>query len=412
MSQVIEVPETNISETPVTFTAENYRTTLILLISKYPFYGTFISNLNWKFTEEIKTACVALVGSRIELWMNPRFMSTLKVSRSSQNGNSINDEVGAILIHEIQHIVEGHLLAEFPPSEDPLSNIAQDLYINQFQEQGYSLPDNFLDIHNPKWKPFNLVPKIDSSVDIYIKLKQNRDKLPKGAEPEYGFIILDKDGNKIDVTEQQRILLENSIKQQIQEAVKDCPPGKLPQSVEKSIWWRPKPSVVPWNNQFRQWAASSISTERRLTRTRISRFHESRVGQKFKQKLSLLVMLDVSGSVSDENLTLAFNELHALYKKGADIDIIQVDTQVHHRMKYQGKWERLSRHASGGTCLAPGVKVFIENKYDGLVCFTDGEFSITDIYSHHKLKKSLWIHFPSYQLNSSLPGRSLSMDWN
>ena len=293
-------------------------------------------------------------------------------------------------------------------SERKLANEAMDLFINQFQEKGFGLPAGCLNITDPKYAKFKFrtAENGGSAMEYYKILKDDPDHVP---ESEYGFVILDENGNPTELTGEQKDAIEGSVRSFVEEQIKNAQPGTKSRMIEHSVWWKPKPTKIRWQNVLRQFATSVPSLEHRSTRTRPSRFHESRYGVRQNFTYSLLVMLDVSGSVDDEYLKEGFNELHILYKKGYSIDVIQVDTQILHHEQYKGKWKGLTRKGGGGTCLKDGVEMFVKGKYDGLVCFTDGEFGTTPIYNHPKARKSLWLHYPGYSLNTGLPGKKISM---
>ena len=84
------------------FDEQAYYRTILVLMTKYPEYGYFLSNLDWRFNPNIPTACVVLQGTSLRMEMNQDFMSTLKID----NKNGIN-EPGGVLIHELCHIIEG-----------------------------------------------------------------------------------------------------------------------------------------------------------------------------------------------------------------------------------------------------------------------------------------------------------------
>ncbi len=380
-----------------------YYHTITILIHKYPEYGYFLSNMDWNFNPNIETAQVVLQGTSLRMEMNQEFMSSLNVDFDKK----IN-EWGAVLIHELGHIIEGHLFLLDFYTDRNIAGVATDLFINQFQEDGFALPSWVLNINDPCWKKYNLRLAKDggSALEYYQILKKAGDCQ---AKPEFGFQILDEDGNPSDLTGEQKEVVERSVKAFVEEQIKNSPAGTGSQLVKQSTWWKPTPSKIKWQNVLRRFASSVPTTLHRPTRTRPSRMHETRYGIRQTFTYDLLVMLDVSGSVNNEILVEGYNELHALYKKGYAIDVIQVDTKILNKETYKGKWKDIVRHGYGGTCLKDGVELFVKGKYDGLVCFTDGEFSTTSIYRHPKANKSLWLHYPGYKLNMSLPGQKISM---
>ena len=94
---------------------------------------------------------------------------------------------------------------------------------------------------------------------------------------------------------------------------------------------------------------------------------------KHKKKISILVAVDTSGSVSNEELKDFFSEITYIYKAGAKITILECDAQISANYEYTGKWTG-KVHGRGGTDFAPAVDYYREHKkdYTMFVFFTDG----------------------------------------
>ena len=94
----------------------------------------------------------------------------------------------------------------------------------------------------------------------------------------------------------------------------------------------------------------------------------------------ILVILDVSGSMSDEELLYGLNETRAIAEKaGAGVKIMQVDTEPKLVEDFDPKSKKFTRRGFGGTYLYPAVEFAMKNKvrFDAVVMVTDGYIEST-----------------------------------
>jgi predicted metal-dependent peptidase len=113
------------------------------------------------------------------------------------------------------------------------------------------------------------------------------------------------------------------------------------------------------------------------TRRKQSKRFEGAAGIQHRKKVSILVAVDTSGSVSSKELQDFFSEIEYIYKAGARITILECDTRINKVVEYDGKHipEIVGR---GGTDFNPPVEWYIKHKkdYASLIYFTDGECSL------------------------------------
>ena len=83
----------------------------------------------------------------------------------------------------------------------------------------------------------------------------------------------------------------------------------------------------------------------------------------------MAVAVDTSGSISDQQLKLFFNEINWIYRNGAVVTVYEADADVCAVYKYKGKFNG-EVHGRGGTDLEPVLKA-VEGKFDALIYFTD-----------------------------------------
>ena len=112
----------------------------------------------------------------------------------------------------------------------------------------------------------------------------------------------------------------------------------------------------------------------RSTRRKVSKRFDEAAGIQHKKKVSILVAVDTSGSVSQKELQEFFSEIDYAYKAGAKITILQCDTNIRSIEDYDGK-NIPEIKGRGGTEFNPPVDYYAKHKkdYASLIFFTDGE---------------------------------------
>jgi predicted metal-dependent peptidase len=88
----------------------------------------------------------------------------------------------------------------------------------------------------------------------------------------------------------------------------------------------------------------------------------------------LVVILDVSGSMSNDEIKQGLVEIKSICKfTGSSFKIIQVDTMVHEVSNFDAKTSTFNRSASGGTFIYPAIQYILDNKmvYDAILVISD-----------------------------------------
>ena len=184
-----------------------------------------------------------------------------------------------------------------------------------------------------------------------------------------------------DLSDTEKQLIENQIDYQAKNTAETCQkligsiPGELKEYLDSLF--KIKPQIFNWKAYFRRVIGNLITSELYLTRMRPSRrFPDSR-GVKFKRKPHVLVGVDTSGSVSNEELEEFFSEIYYLWKSGVKVTIAQMDTKIEHIEEYNGKFNK-EIYGRGGTEFTDLINYYNERKKDfsTLVIFTDGYVSL------------------------------------
>jgi predicted metal-dependent peptidase len=148
-------------------------------------------------------------------------------------------------------------------------------------------------------------------------------------------------------------------------------PGRWKERILASL--RPK---LNYRAVLRQFRASVLSVRRRLTRMKPNRRYGFQyLGSRYDFTTRLLFAVDVSGSMSSQDLALGFSVINRFFKYGIEgIDVIQFDTAVKGEPVSLKRARRTVEVAGrGGTSFAPVMRFLDEHReYDGAIIFTDG----------------------------------------
>ena len=170
--------------------------------------------------------------------------------------------------------------------------------------------------------------------------------------------------------------LKHIIREAMESARKDF--GKLPAGMQQTINEMLE-SKINWRAELRNFVQVATRVLRVHSRKRPSRrFGWPFDGQRSDFKLNLGVVIDTSGSISDEELKLFLGEIHRINETGlADITVMEADAAVHRTYKFNKKMGKTEAHrfyGRGGTDAAPWLKALEEGKYDAGIILTDGYF--------------------------------------
>lgn len=163
--------------------------------------------------------------------------------------------------------------------------------------------------------------------------------------------------------------------------------GNLQQMIEANLIVR-----MDYKKVLSSFRASILSQNRELTRTRPNRrYGFDFMGSHYKFTTKLLVAVDVSGSISDKELSKFFSIINRFFKYGIkDIDVIQFDFNITAPiMNLKKSKKSIKVTGRGGTSFQPPIDYYTAHKeYDGLIIFTDGYANIPNNSTHRRI---LWV---------------------
>lgn len=437
---------------------EELSRSIIKLMIKEPFYAHFLGQVSRVISKEVtKTAAVGLRNNAICLYVNPDFfLNELKST----------EERTAVLKHEVLHLVFKHLFRHQANWNAHVANVAADVSVNQFVDP-WPLPEGAILLD--QFSALNLEP--EKSVEYYYdKLIEARQSAPKkideltselsgqpGSGPgqgggegqgeggdeepgcnqkrrerelddwkkirdilgdeqgdKSGFWMddhsnwSDKPGDEVEVRQIEDAILK--AKDRTKEKDWGKAPGWLRELIN-AILDRRKPQV-DWRRSLRLFASNSRRTRITGTVKRMSkRFGSPNPGIKIKRFQRMAVIIDTSGSVDDESLSVFFSEIHGMWKSGAEVIVIECDAAVQRSYPYKGKTPTKVA-GRGGTAFDPAFEHLWERRkreiLDGCIYLTDGYAWTPQVKPPCKL---LWVLTPDGTDENLAFGSSIKLDY-
>ena len=373
------------------------------LILDEPYYGLFLIGLNKQIRKDIPTAGVSKNGIGVQLSINPGFFANLNEKQ----------RIG-LLKHELLHVSFGHITMRDRFSNHKLFNIAADLEINQYIAAD-QLPEGGLTLDT--FPELNLPEKAGTTK--YYELLEQEQK--SGNCPSLDSLLDQMDGDSQychgtwkefeDLTEAEQKLVEKQVQHQMKETAEQTEkrrgniPGELADLISRLR--NIEPPKFDWKGYLRRFVGnSSVSYTKKLRRKYNKRYVEN-PGLKIKFKNNILVGVDTSGSVSNDELKEFMNELVHMHKTGHKITVAQCDTRLNSVEEFNPRkdWEIKGR---GGTSFQPVIDHFNERKgkYTALIYLTDGEAYSPENCPHN----TLWVHSSRCNINEDLPGLKIQLN--
>ena len=378
------------------------------LMLKEPYYGFFLIMLNKVWRKDLPTAGVSKQNINYQLAINEEFWTGLS-----------DDHKTGLLKHELLHIAFGHLVSFSSFSNKKLANVAMDMEINQYIEASW-LPEGGINIDDYTDIQLDRKAGCRYYYDQLLRLQDEKDKNGTSGDQEMDKLLDNIANGDIpdhstweefeDMSDAEKKLIEK----QVQKILKDAKEqtikkrGNVPGEIEGLIVLdEVTKAKFDWRGYLRRFTGTSTKIFTKKIRRKENYRYEDNPGLKIKMRQHMLLAIDTSGSVSDEELAEFMNEIHHIHKAGVDITIVQCDTKMYPPMEYKGKHE-FQLHGRGGTEFDPVLEYYNANlgKYTSLVYFTDGECS-TSVKPKNRV---LWVLSERSEMNEDLPGQVIKLE--
>jgi len=370
---------------------------LIAFLQDSPFFAELSRYIRKVPTDSMPTAAVAYdpTFDDLTLYWNPEFFRGMT-----------DAEIKGVLTHEYYHLVFRHIneRRKEPPK---MWNVATDLAINSIisGHSNMALPSGCLmpgvfpkgpDGREPTKEEKDAMPiaqliasfpKDQASEWYFERLKNKVEEEQKKGNAGGGMGDLDSfdDHTAWDsIPDEMKDLVAGKLQAAVEKATKHADgqangwgniPAELRDAIRKSV-----SNIVDWRSVLRQFVGAISRGERTTTIKRINkRYPYIHPGSKRGYVAKLLVAIDMSGSVDNDQLALFFSELGSLTKK-ASITVLPFDCSADIRDAFE--WKKGTkiepkRVRGGGTDFNAPTRVVNDPKnrgrWDGMLVLTDGE---------------------------------------
>ncbi|MFK7903549.1 MAG: VWA-like domain-containing protein [Chitinophagales bacterium] len=436
--------------------------TTIQLLLKEPFYGHFFTGILREVSEKVNTAAVGMVHSQmVKLYINEKFWTEALTTPDFRYG---------VLKHEILHIVLKHILITKDFSNHQLFNIAADIVVNQYIErhqliEGVVLLELFSDLNMEVhkdvkyyydilykvWQNYqqkistSTTPKANNSCESGNSTSNSSNNNKKHQQPPRASSNHPQNSQQSNLTPSEKALrdymqgdnshlgqhdlwwdeigkmsaaerkiLEGYINDVLKNTVnrvknRSALPAGLQQYIDLTL--KSLEPQVNWRRVLRIFAASSTRTYLKNTIRRPSKRYGTTPGIKVKNRQKLLVAIDTSGSVNNDELRVFFSELYHIWRQGAEIFVVECDAAIHNKYLYRGTPPDHISGRGGTDFNAPIEYANTEYQPDAIVYFTDGYAPIPTIKNRNPI---LWMITAAglkegQGVWDGLPGRKVKM---
>ena len=305
------------------------------------------------------------------------------------NSYTLEQRLG-ILKHEMLHILYNHMRRKGDRDHQGF-NIASDCAINQLIERNHLPAEGIFIDQFPS--STGKVPANLTAEQYYELIDKNYDPDQPGSGSGSGQCI--DDHSKWDESQGDGDLSEDIAKGMAERAVSQTQKsrGNVPAELSEWLSLLSRKREITWQQLLRHITGNKrvgirktiLRPDRRLPNS------EWIKGRTKDRKFSVLIISDVSGSVSDQGLLSLWGEVRNICDlTQSSIDLIQVDTQPSKPEKLTRNTKTVQRKACGGTFLSPALKMAKDSKldYQCIVVTTDGWLDLGDIDAFTK------VHFP------------------
>lgn len=345
-------------------------------LARYPYYAAVLARVDVVVDPTVASMGVSLHGRRFYLHVNPDY-----VARSPQF-------LRGILLHEIHHIVLGHLTNPRlnDATHDDLMEIAKEISANEYI--GEPLPSPIT------WQMFERygIRRGQSTRERYDRLVAARNTQAQALRPEPRFVDDHEPskrgrGQTVPGADPTRSLVEDAVAAAGPQREGDGgeptagllagrTPGRL---LEELAGVADQPALpFDWRTALAMFVAARRAPAHRWGRP--NRRFPARIGEvpgrvyvsRDITRPRVLVALDTSMSITDKELAEVARQLRAV-SEHVDLVVAHIDTEVAHVGPFDGLLANV--HGRGGTDLRPAFEPAFLGAHGvcGVVYFTDGQ---------------------------------------
>ena len=373
-------PDSPLTQEELSLAATKVEQAVITLLRKEPFYAHLLTSLKRVYGREVPTAAVSASGRGVTLWVNPRFFC-----------NEVNEQerIG-VLKHEMLHLLFKHPWRDTSNMpDDELRNIAADLVVNQFVAP-FKLPEGCILLST--FPQAGLEP--DQTMEWYYNKLRQYSSTAEGAtaiekatgvckaqccDAKWGVKGAESDGG--DPSQNAGLSSGDYAEAVVRGVVSKATAklsskewGGLPAGVRRMVDEICAPPKLPWKRLLRLFAGRGSRTVVRTTRNKESTRFPGEPGIRIKRLQKLVVAVDTSGSIGNDDLKDFLIEINGMARAGAEVTIISCDCKIHSVEPYKrGIMPQFK--GGGGSSFDPVMQWLKDNRsksFGGCIYLTDG----------------------------------------
>lgn len=353
---------------------------LSLMEDNENFFGYFL----FQMTRELRFDISSPTGINFKdagyvIYFNPILFLNLNIN-----------QMGASIKHEILHILSMHLIRakEMKGRYNTLAlNMAMDIAVNSYLSDlpPYATTLEAVNIH------YSLKLEHYQSFEYYVDRLQTALALlePSKNAPEDDTAEKQKtdvddieteydESHTHDIWEESSDIDQETLQEFTEKVILLSEKGEIPSYIRSLLsTLKSSRGELPWN-LYLQRLMGSVESNKKKTITRRNRRQPERLelrGELRSHKAKVVVAIDISGSISDEEFKQAMKEVLSIVKNyNHEITVIECDDEI--RQVYQVKSIKDIKDRSkarGGTKFSPVFEYANQNMVNLLVYFTDGK---------------------------------------
>ncbi|WP_425803078.1 VWA-like domain-containing protein [Desulfitobacterium sp. Sab5] len=367
---------------------------LSLMEDKDNFYGYFLLQMSREIRFDISSpTAVNFKRAKYVIYFNPIIFLNLNLK-----------QMESTIKHEILHILSMHLIRakEFKGNYSTLAiNLAMNLVVNTYLDHlpPFSVTlewvNLYYDLKLLPFKPFEYyVEEIQTALDLLEadettederdasevddSKNEETDDNPDDANDDVN-VATEYDPEKAhDLWEESSDIDQKTLQEFTEKFIDNAQKGSIPGYLAGMISsLRSSKGELPWNLYLKR-LMGSVESNKKKTITRRNRRQPDRLdlrGQLRSHKAKIVVALDISGSISDQEFNQALKEVLDIVKNyNHEITIIECDSEIRRVYNVKSVKDVKERiNIRGGTRFTPVFEYANDHKINLLVYFTDGK---------------------------------------
>ena len=370
---------------------------IVNLLLRKPYYGYIASNMKLEKNNSIDDLKL-VIGPVIKLLYNEEWMNGLT-----------EESAYGVFIHEILHLLLMHYQRK-GNRDSSIWAVACDLAVNEHIDQKI-LPEKYVTVSD-FFKETGVRLENKSTAEYYydeiLKVKDDFSLIIREGSLKIrlpgGNIFIVKSMDQPDTSDLNFHAAKSIMEEITRQAAKE---GEIPGSLKHMISDLYGSTDVDWRNLIKKYLSGKGRMNIRKTVKRVSKRFEDNPGNKRIKQLNALVAIDESGSISDDDIMLFYNELKKIkIITKSSLLVTRFDTDCTKPVRIEQYLKIRGRAKSGGTDFRPVFKMADSLKSRLMIIFTDGN----GILPAEVKQKTLWIM--TGNKNDDIPFGDTVRFWN